>query len=249
MTNHVEVPKFIKNISGGDLFHSEAGLFLPDADYAEVTGNKIQRLNDAQLWTWWDAGNLLFATSDDGLNDIVNKYEGWHRLFDYCFGIPFLSPTNSDRANGFVSIDAQHAIEESRQISIGNDLDTLQFGRQGNVSNNTYLLTLNNIASVDSPDTLKYNITFLGFSLSNSNAPTIFTLELYKTDIDHLNNALIYSETFEYGVHPNFSKHAGYTAVDVSVDVDKGWGLYMKVVGVGNPKPADLSVILWYRQR
>ena len=145
------------------------------------------------------------------------------------------------------SDNVEDAICEVKNSAFENDLDKLQFARQGNTSNNTFLLTLNNIVGYDSPDTLKYDSIFRGFSVSVSNIPAAFTLELWKANPDHSIRTMIYTETFSIA-NSNFTGHSGYTLADLVISIDKGYGLYIKVSAVGNPKPKNLNVITWVRQ-
>jgi len=247
VSNRVDPDKYIKNVSIIDLFHTDTGTAFKTASYTIIDKNILYRLNDNQLKQWFDNEDIIYAEADDGSKDYLNKYEGWHKLFDYCFGIPFLSGTNSTRVNSFVSINAQEAIEESKGVSIDNDLDTLQFGRQGTTSNSSYLLTLNNMSSNDSPDTIPYPILFRRMSLSVSNFPSPFTLAIWKASYDHSVRTIIYTEEFSI-VNGNFSGHAGYTQTEQSILVGAGEGIYVQAVSVGNPKPSNLSVFLWTRK-
>ena len=143
--------------------------------------------------------------------------------------------------------NVQDAICEVKGSALGNDLDKFQFARQGNTSNNTYMLTLNNIVGYDSPDTLKYDMIFRGFSLSVSNVCASFTLELWTASPDHSIRTMIYTETFSIG-NGNFNGHSGYTQADLSIPLSQGDGIYLRVASVGNPKPSDLSIFAWTRQ-
>ena len=101
--------KRVKNTTIVELGHDNSGRSFIASDFTEIDETIISRYNDNQLWDWFDDGSLQF---DDGVTTYTNKYEGWARLFNGCFGVPFLS--NPDRSNGFTSKNAQEAIEEAR---------------------------------------------------------------------------------------------------------------------------------------
>ena len=71
---------------------------------------------------------------------------------------------------------------------------------------------------------------------------------MWEASPDHSIRNMIYSETFDSAT-PNFTGHSGYTQADLSIDIDKGWGVYVICSQVGNPKPQDLNCIVWTRQR
>lgn len=133
--------KFIKNITGSDLFHIITGTSFISNNYTEVDKSLLYLLNDSQLWGWFDDGSVIFALSDDGLNDVTNKYEGWHRLFNYSFGIPFLSNSNSDRNNGFTAESVQEAIEEASSNSTSKVIHHIQYQTIDTMDYSEYLFS------------------------------------------------------------------------------------------------------------
>ena len=66
-----------------------------------------------------------------------------------CFSTPFES--DPERPNGFVSKNAQEAIEEALALAVANDRFPLLFSYGGNANNGRYLEFFNNIDSNDAP--------------------------------------------------------------------------------------------------
>jgi len=245
--------KIVRNTTVADIVLDEVGVLIP-------ANNGTLTIYPQNYGTWADAvedpiNTTLrghFTTGDLEAFDGITYLTGDRALDylkhpDWAFNQRFLS--EPERSNGFISKNNQEAIEEARQSAFTNDLDKLQFGRQGQTSNNTYLLTINNLVAYDSPDTLKYDIIFRGFSCSVSNTlDDPFTLKLWKINGDHSIRTEIYSEVFSIP-NGNFTGQSGYTLSDLSVPVNKGEGVYIQVTNVGNPKPSNLNVLVWTRQR
>ena len=143
--------------------------------------------------------------------------------------------------NGFIATDAQAAIEESKQSAFGNDSDKLQFARQGSLSNNQPLLTINNIASSSSPDTMAFNVLIrrISFSCSSSAAP--FDLKIWTRSPSGIN-----TEIYEH----TWSGQSGYYPLvgEIGVQIQAGYGVYVTAHDVGNPKPSDVNFIITVRQ-
>jgi len=246
--------KIIKNTTDTDI-KVGTGDVIPA--YGQITidsGNYIfwayEIIDSSALQNFIDTDILVV---NDGINDLIPaRGKDYLEYPDWAFNVRFLGDTH--RSNGFPdNLSVQEAIEWAKSGAITNDLDKLQFGRQGQSSSNVYLLTINNLVAYDSPDILKYDIIFRGFSCSVSNdldggdeAP--FTLKLWKINANHSTRTEIYSETFSVS-NGNFTGHSGYTLEDLSISVDKGEGLYVQVTNVGNPKPSNLNVLVWTRQR
>lgn len=170
-------------------------------------------------------------SADRGIDYLKHPDRAWNIRFE----------SDPDRTNGFISKNAQEAIEEAQGQAFGNDLDTLQFGRNGNIGNNTWLLNLNNIPSNNSPTVLAYSSLFRQISFSNSNNAANFTINLYKAPETNPNSrTLFYSETV--------SGRAGHTGIDQNISLAEGQAISVRVTNVGNPKPSDLVVTLWVRQ-
>jgi len=110
MSLYVQPIKYVKNLTGGDLEHTNTGTTFSAGEYQEVDELILYRLNDSQFQTWWDAGSLMYAEANDSSADFTNKYEGWHRLFNYSMNTPFISSTN--RSNNFDAESMQEAAEE-----------------------------------------------------------------------------------------------------------------------------------------
>lgn len=125
----------------------------------------------------------------------------------------------------------------------GTDLDSRQFGRQGNISANTFLLTVNNIASDESPDICSYDYFFRRISWANSNNAGTFTIRIWRIDGD-----LNPSSKFILYDHST-SGRTGTMNFDVNTTLDEGQGMFVEIISVGNPKPANLNVIVQLRQR
>jgi len=247
------MPKIITNTTGGNISIVHTGILIQagetitiDPENYSLWASGVDKTPASQIDTLITAGSLVV---NDG-HENLNVYEAIKFLKhpDEAWNVRFW--TDDRRANGFPNDKdtVQEAIEYAKSGAFDNDLDKFQYARQGSTSNNTYLLTLNNIVSYDSPDTLKYNIIFRGFSVSVSALAAPFTLELWKADSNHSVRTMIYSETFSIA-NGNFTGYSGYTTTDLAVSVDKGWGLYVKAINVGNPKPSDLNVLVWTRQR
>jgi len=147
--------------------------------------------------------------------------------------IPFDNSTN-----GWFATEVQSAIEEARSESFGNDLDSKQFGIPGNVSD-SYLYTLFNVNSYDSPDTLAFNVFFRRFSFSSSNDIGSATLYLYKITAAGV-RSIIYQE--------NITGFRGYTPTDKNIAIYSSEAIYVRAVSNTGIKPASLSVIVWMRQ-
>jgi hypothetical protein len=99
--------KRLKNTTGGDLLHSRTGVNLVASSYTTIDLNDALLMQDDQMWEWFDTGSIIF---NNGTSDVTNKYEGFAKLINHGFGIPFLS--DPDRVNSFTSKDVQNAIEE-----------------------------------------------------------------------------------------------------------------------------------------
>ena len=244
--------KYIKNTTASEIYIKEVGY--------PIAANSTHEIHEREYLMWF--GALIVASSNlaakidsgdlvvnDGYEDLVATHgKDFLRYPDHAWNARF--DAEPQRPNGFYLDDnnVQEAIEYAKSDSINNDLDKLQFGRQGQTSANTVLLTLNNINSYDSPDTLKYDIIFRGFSVSTSNEPAAFTIQFWKVNADHSIRTMIYEETFSV-VNSNFTGHSGFTIGDLSIPVDAGFGVYVVAAGVGNPKPSDLNCVVWTRQR
>ena len=232
----------------GDYIAAEGQITIDPSNYRLWADGMVEAISlNSQFNQDLTAGDLVV---NDGISDLTAAYGRYYLQYpDWAFNQRFLS--EPERPNGFVSKTTQEAIEEGKSGSIGNDLDTLQFGRQGNINNNVYLLTLFNVPGNDSPDHFKYNVLFRGFSFALGNeldSGDSFDLELWKTDSYHLNRQIAYSETFDIA-NGNFTGHVGQTIGDLTIPIDSGWGVYVRVTNTVGTKPADINVLLWSRQR
>jgi len=146
------------------------------------------------------------------------------------------------------SADDRTATIDVESDWVDNDLDKMQFARQGNTSSNTYLLTLNNITSNDSPDVFAYNAYLRAISLSNRNNADPFTVKIWQANSDYSVRTIIYTKVFSIA-NGNFNGRTGIQIMDPQISVDAGYGIYVQITNVGNPKPGDLNLIIWTRKR
>lgn len=109
--SQIDPDKYLKNTTGGDLEHTNTGETWPAGEYKAVDKDILYRLNDSQLWGWFDAGSLYYAEDDDGTADYTDKYEGWHRLFNYGIGTPMLDRTVRS-ASDYEALTLQQGLEE-----------------------------------------------------------------------------------------------------------------------------------------
>jgi len=128
-----------------------------------------------------------------------------------------------------------------------NDLDKFQFALQGVVSANKYLLTLNNIPSNNAPDVVLFNTIIRGISISNSNNAQPFTLRIETVDPTLTIFTTLWTRTFSIA-NGNWNGRSGIELIDPALNVTSGHGVAVKMLSVGNPKPANLNVILWTRK-
>lgn len=127
----------------------------------------------------------------------------------------------------------------------GTDLDTKQFGRQGTVSNNTVLLTLNNVLGDTSPDVCSYDFYLRRLSWSNSNNASVFNIRVWKYTNPNLtpgSKVIVYDYLTAGG-------RSGYMNFDVNLPIDKGESFYIEITTTGAVRPANLNVIVSLRQR
>lgn len=126
----------------------------------------------------------------------------------------------------------------------GTDLDTKQFGRQGTISNNTVLLTLNNVLGDTSPDVAAYDYYFRRMAWSNSNNAAAFNIRLWRIngDMNPASKVILYDYLTTGG-------RTGYMNIDINSTIDTGQAFYIEVTTTGSPRPADLNVIVSLRQR
>jgi len=251
-----EIPEVGETVSGTSFYETGYREIHPTiypyyADAAYITDSTLVSGIDMEYLVIND-GELDVAVSGVG-----NQYDGvgtekhgfardYMKYPDEAFNVRFRS--SPERLNGFESKDVQRAIEESKQSAFGNDSDTLQFAKQGSSSNNTYLLTLNNISGNDSPDHVPWDVLFLRWSVATAAAPPApFTLALWKINPDHSVASIVYTETFSI-TNGNFTGHSGYTLSNQNIVIEKGYGIYVQVTAVGNPKPTDLNVLCWTRR-
>ena len=57
--------RYIKNTTVSDLFHKNTGMYLAAGDYIEVDENTLYRYDDAEMWAWFLAGDVVY--SEDGI--------------------------------------------------------------------------------------------------------------------------------------------------------------------------------------
>ena len=164
----------------------------------------------------------------------------------HAWSTPFES--EPDRNNGFPSWiqTTQEAIEWARQAALGNDLDSMQFGRSGNLVADTWLYNIFQIPSNQSPTNLAYDILFRRVSFFNSNNANDFTIRVFKFE-PNSNPKLAINQT---EIHTEVvSGYSGYTAVDQNVAVSAGYGLGVRITDTSpGIKPFDLNVTVWSRQ-
>lgn len=253
--------KIIKNTTLSSIEVKEVGVTIPaSSQYIVDPGNYrlwataiINSITGAtQFVTNINSGDLVV---NDGYEDLTDTHgKDFLKAFEHAWNIRF--DAEPKRANGFYLDDSnvQEAIEFSKTGAIDNDLDKMQFGKQGISSNNTYLLTLNNLSSYYSPDVLGYNIYLRRVTVSVSNTLASgddFTIRIYKCDYYHNNRQPIFE--YKFGVDEgNFSGHSGntsYTLDELDIPVDKDWGMYAQNYRYTGQKPADINLICWTRKR
>ena len=241
-----------KNTTGTDIGYKEFSIYIPASGQVEITPSEYPNLNNTEVITEMttdiNSGDIVI---NDGVNDLSST-DGL-RLITHQFKI-YVKDNGSDVTRVVQSInfkgsnvivtdqgDGNVDVEPSIENALGNDLDTLQFGRNGVISNNTWMLSLNNIPSNTSPTVLAYPSLFRKISWSNSNNADTFTIKLYKaSETNPDSRTLFYSETV--------SGRAGHTGADQNIILAEGQALSIQIVNVGNPKPSELVVTLWMRQ-
>ena len=246
--------KIIKNTIGTD-YNSPTGDLIPANGQKLIDPSRYSIWADAifdaeadyvALRTKFDSGDLVV---NDGLDDLLAFYgKKYLSYINEAFSGRFQA--EPERTNGFILNDnnMQEAIEFSKGAAFENDTDTLQFGRQGQSSNGTFLLTINNVVGKDSQDVFPHNVIFNKFSVSASSNPAKFTVSLWKVNADQTTRTVIYSENFG-GSELNWDVHSGFTLVNQGIVVAAGYGVYVQVSAVGNPKPSDINVLLWTRKQ
>lgn len=105
------------------------------------------------------------------------KHHGHVSYTDVAKSIPFDNATN-----GFVSTDAQAAIEELKNAETANDGISFTWGRSGNVNgNNTWLLNDTVPSNLTGRTVLLYNASLISFFAASESADT-YTLTLWEHD-------------------------------------------------------------------
>ena len=242
----------LKNTTLTDIGYSEFSVFVPASGQVELTPSEYPNLNNSEAITEMspdiNSGDLVI---NDGVNDLsaadgIRLISHQFKIYVQKGGVDVTRVLKTiDFVGGNVIVrdkgDGKVEVEPTVDVALGNDLDTLQFGRNGNISNNTWMLNINNIPSHTSPTVLAYSSLFRQISWSNRNNAASFTIELYKASEANTNvRTLFYSETVSGG--------AGHTGVEQNVNLLEGDAISVKVSSVGNPKPSELVVTLWMRQ-
>jgi len=162
--------------------------------------------------------------------------DGYARDFlkypDWCFNVRFLS--EPERTNGFYSKDAQRAIEEARISAFDNDIDSMGFGRTGNV-NNRWLRTVDNIESDVTPEPVPYNVYIRRFSVWNSNNTGGHKLVFYKVDPADFSFTWIYTS-------PMLTGYAYTLDAELGIPINVGWGLAIYAEHHVNPKLKNVKL-------
>jgi len=81
MTINLDPSKFLKLTTGSDILHENTGTPLIYNEYVEVRKSILERYNDEQLRDLIDSGAVLYAESDDGLEDYQDPMVAWTRMF------------------------------------------------------------------------------------------------------------------------------------------------------------------------
>lgn len=226
----IEIEQTGHEVPATGFFTIEPGRYYVYANIMDETGGVTlhQKILDGDIIVNDGQRDLI---PDRGIDYLKHPDRAWNIRFE----------SDPDRLNGFVAKNAQEAIEEAQGQAIGNDLDTMQFGRNGNINNNTWLLNLNNIPSNSSPTVLAYDSLFRKISFSNDNNAANFTIQVWRSPETNPNaKTLVYSETF--------SGRGGHTATDQNIPIPEGQGISVRISNTGNPRPSDLVVTLWMRQ-
>jgi len=182
--NRVENFKYLRKITAGDYFHVNSGTLLISGIYVPVDKAILYRYNDDAMKGLFDLGAVIYAESTDDIvyTDYTDKYEGWGRLFRHAGGIPFLSPNNSNRQNGFESIWVQSAIEEARNSAEGKARFSITLSHNGTVSNGDFFGYSSLIPGDDTPIIVGKDSIFEEFTFSNKNNSADFTLYFFKNN-------------------------------------------------------------------
>jgi len=170
--------KILKNTTGSDIeLVSLGGIVVPAS--GQVTLEVTEFLDVAsdkaitELVTLINSGDIVV---NDGVIDItVANGRSLLRALDFlrypdtCFNIRFLS--DPERNNGFVSKNAQEAIEENKTSFAGKGFQTT-FAGNGIVKNAWLNQEDTNVESDQSPDVFKYNARLVGIDFTNQNENT-----------------------------------------------------------------------------
>jgi len=245
--------KKVKNTTGSDI--TRLGLVLPAGEYVTI---------EPQFYVRWAAlfdeyqtevasGDIVVNNGTSDLNATVGleylKSLDPHFLQHDGIDLGFRKTINfTDNLSVVTSTPGVLEVKGDLFGAIDNDLDKMQFARQGSSSNNVYLLTLNNIASNASPDMFAYDTYLRAVSVSNSGFCDPFEIAVWRANDDYSERIIIYQKTFSVA-NGNFNGYTGFQALDPQIAVNGGYGIYVQVTSVGNPKPSDLNLIIWTRKR
>ena len=144
------------------------------------------------------------------------------------FGIPFLSPP--DRSNDYTAKNVQEAIEESKSGAIDNDLDNLNFGSTGQITD-AYLESFFNVTSLTTPEPVAYDVKIRRYAWSNQSDMDNVQIRIYKISADRLTTTLI--------VNHYISGYQGYYNGELDIVVNAGWGLAVRLTRTVGPKPSN----------
>lgn len=231
--------KKIRNWStGSNILHTNTGRGLaPSGESQQIDLQNVYRYSEAQSWEQSQLFGYFqqdWFRFDDGLTVYPDPYEGYHRLMNFAFGIPFLSTTNSNRLNNFVSTNVQEALEEIQQATEDQDFDSMGFARGGNVGNE-YLRSFDNLNSFATPEPVGHDCHLSTVAFWNSNNAGSFLITVEKVGAANAYRTEIYSHTF-----------SGVSGLDKNLYIVllEDEGVSVKVESLQNPRPQNIKVKL-----